>query len=137
MLQGKNMTRALTFSLLLSCLLFFCSCDKKSAYDNVQIPDIVTEERPFRMLKVNLLWEKAKKVTQFLECVRSDHTDADCRCKTLLRLALLIIINMLTDYGDMPLFTNRKQIELKLRLVRGRVRFRLIRVWVRLGLFRF
>ncbi|XP_025106175.1 alpha-2-macroglobulin receptor-associated protein-like isoform X2 [Pomacea canaliculata] len=61
MLQGKNMTRALTFSLLLSCLLFFCSCDKKSAYDNVQIPDIVTEERPFRMLKVNLLWEKAKK----------------------------------------------------------------------------
>lgn len=49
-------------SLLLVLLsVLFCSGSKYSAEKNTKIEDFTTETRPYRMQKVNLLWQKARK----------------------------------------------------------------------------
>lgn len=48
--------------LLLAVVITGCFGNKYTADKNRKIPDFSLEEHPFRMRKVNLLWEKAKKV---------------------------------------------------------------------------
>ena len=47
---------------LLSIVITSCFGNKYTADKNRKIPDFSQEEHPYRMRKVNLLWEKAKKV---------------------------------------------------------------------------
>ncbi|KAK7507177.1 hypothetical protein BaRGS_00001112 [Batillaria attramentaria] len=43
------------------CIVISCSGSKYTADKNRKIPDFADEDRPFRMQKTNLLWEKARK----------------------------------------------------------------------------
>lgn len=52
------------FAIFLLPVITNCFGDMYTADKNRKIPDFSQEVQPYRMLKVNLLWEKAKKVRQ-------------------------------------------------------------------------
>jgi hypothetical protein len=63
-LAGNEITKIVLCSTLM-CLLSvnYSLGGKYSAKNNRKIKDFTLEEHPFRMRKVNLLWDKAKKVS--------------------------------------------------------------------------
>ena len=50
------------YSVLVLMYVANCHGNKYTVEKNKKIPDFTLEQRPYRMQKVNLLWEKAKKV---------------------------------------------------------------------------